>query len=748
MVLANLKEIIKKDIQKAGIPDETGKESSHTLLQIKAKKLLAGFFVMMLMLTILSRAADSITVAQVVTQSPKGNMLTFTASGTGKIVAGVKKYVKLPEGLEVAQISVNSGQKVKKGDVLLTVDSTDLMGALKSAKLETDKLKNQMEQEGLSGDPATLSTQEKAKLLFENSKLDLVNAKEDYKEAKTDYMDAVAKKKESIINYKNGLTKNKKEIYQGKMQDYKSAKASYDSVSLSNADSLRTAQRSYDDAKADFQELNEIDSDIVGFMDQYAKYLGKDTTLTREASEGLLQMAYEDDSDTYEKHESEVHDLETKLAKAKEDYSEVPSLYRDNNGKISDVTGYQTALRSALRAVNDAEDELASLIKKDNNIRSELSAYVSAVQTSDINRRDDALHKMKQYILGSSGYKKHLKAISTAQTKVTYTADDLDSTKKKNDIALSIEQDKLDKIKQDLNSIQDGTYDYDSAMEEEKQKIETAGQETDTKKQAMKTAKAAVSTAIRSKELAKFDYEQATLQDGITKSTQKKQERAINLRVKALQMDMERKQQVVNNLRQIQNNKGKILAPVTGTIDSITLEAGKKSTADNSVAINTSGYSVVVNVPKEQGDYVSVGDEMQLTAKGKKDTIKVDVDGIRYYTDDNNNELTEITAAMPKGKYIPGATLDAEITKNSDLYDSTIPLTAVREDQKGSFCLITQEKKTVLGKELTAVRVAVKVIEKDSENAAVDSALSKDDNVIISGSKNISEGDRVRLKQK
>ena len=80
-------------------------------------------------------------------------------------------------------------------------------------------------------------------------------------------------------------------------------------------------------------------------------------------------------------------------------------------------------------------------------------------------------------------------------------------------------------------------------------------------------------------------------------------------------------------------------------------------------------------------------------------------------------------------------------------YEQVIPLTALREDISGAYCLIAVEKEQMLGTLMIAKRVPVTVIEKDGKNVAVTSELKKADQVIVSTEKFVSGGDRVRIKE-
>ncbi|BCN30209.1 biotin/lipoyl-binding protein [Anaeromicropila herbilytica] len=751
-----------KDRNDKEIVSEVEIDKKELTLQEKARRLLIGFFAMMFALTVLSRVADSITIARVSTQSPKSSTLTFNIEGTGTITADAKKYVKVQDGIGVDKINVEAGREVKKGDVLFTLDQTDVNEALKTANREAEKYENQMEQEKLSVTDSNLSTKEKADLLYRNAKLDLDSAKEDYLDAKKSYRESEDKVKQAQNTYQKALTKNVKQVYINKMREYRAEEKSYKNIQLSNEESLKNANETLDSAKKTLSDLQTIDSNIKEFLDDYVFYNGKDEKQTNDALENLFIIAY-GDQEAYENYKDQRASLEKKLARAKEDLLNAQTdLFSPQSA--DNLTAYQNAVTTAKRAVSDAEDDLSKVKKKENCIRTELNNYITVKASNNTDKIQNALENVKKSIYGTNGYKKHQEDLQDANRKIMDAEENCKSIDKKNELALSIEQDKLDQLQEIIDSIDNGTYDKEDAAESQKQAIDTAKNELDTKKENIKTTKKAVDTAKRALEAAKLDQNQAKEQDGLNEETFQKQEAAAILRVSAIQIDLDAKKELVSELLEIQKNNGKVKAPVSGTVDQISFEEGKKSAADNSVVIDTGGYGILITVPKEQGEYVSIGDDIELTAKGKKDKITVQVEDISFTTgtqntttdssasdsvaeDGTSEELTKITALMPEGEYIPGATLEANITKNSDLYDICVPLTAIRSEGNDAYCLITQPKKTILGDELLAVKVPVDVVEKDDTMAAVEGSLSVDDNVIISSNKNINENDRVRLEQ-
>ncbi len=728
--MINAIQLIKNDLSRMKHPLSRDEASDDNSLQTRTRKLLIGFFVLMLALTIVSRAVDSITIAQVVTQHPQGSMLTFVADGTGKITSQAKKYIRIQEGISIDRMNATIGQEVKKGDVLLTLNKTDIENALVSAEIEIEKSKNQIEQEQLSVTNTYISDLENNELLYHKAKKALVDSKEDYLTAKSLCREKTALLDKAKENYKKAMSKSTQDLLRDKKQELAELEASSDEQALTNATAFQTASHSLEAAKDAIRELDKKDLALLNYLTEYES---KDDKRMQEALDGLLCIAYGDE-DAYEKHKKVVIDLKKKLDRAIED-----NTYSDKSSYQDDV--------AARRAVVDARADLAAENEKDTLIRNELNNYLEGKEKNDSEKTDAALLKINQCIYGITGYPQHKAEKEKAANKITELQGDLTSLQKKNSIALSAAEGKLALMRKLIESLKNGTYDPATAVTSEKQALDSAKQELRAQKQVVITAQRAIETAQASLLAAKLDCKQSNQKDANNSRSLERLLAAKDLRISSLQLTIKEKQQTISALISLKQNKGKIIAPVDGTIDSILAEAGKKTTADSSISINTGHFGITVTIPKEEGEYVCVGNEMILTQKGKKDTISVNVEGLRYTTDTQGNEIAEISAVMPKGDYFPGSVLGAKITNTSDLYDICLPLEAIRSDFSGTYCLIVSTKDTVLGKELLAVKVPIKILDKDAQTAAVSGSFSSGDNVIISSNKSISEGDRVRDKQ-
>lgn len=163
------------------------------------KKILKGiilFFAGMMVLGMVSRAADSVTVPKVQVQSPSRDSLTFQVSGEGKITAEKEKVVFLPEGGKLVSFAA-VGQQVKKGDTIASFDVEDLKKKREACKAEIEKQELAIQQETLSGTPsAQTREQDAAERTVSQTSEKLQAAKEERNRLQNEY-DALLKKQEA-----------------------------------------------------------------------------------------------------------------------------------------------------------------------------------------------------------------------------------------------------------------------------------------------------------------------------------------------------------------------------------------------------------------------------------------------------------------------------------------------------------------------------------------------------------------------
>lgn len=95
-------------------------------LRKKALRWLAGFLILMLLMTALSRAANAFTLPQVKVATPQKRSIGQVIQAEGRLEAGEEEAIFTMEGLRIAKVFVQSGQTVKKGAPLVQLDQVDL----------------------------------------------------------------------------------------------------------------------------------------------------------------------------------------------------------------------------------------------------------------------------------------------------------------------------------------------------------------------------------------------------------------------------------------------------------------------------------------------------------------------------------------------------------------------------------------------------------------------------------------------
>lgn len=619
-------------------------------LREKALKLLIGFFVLMILLTILSRTADSITVAKVEVSQPKGGSLSFDITGTGKIEAGQMKTVGTQPDIRVEEVLAEAGQPIKAGEPLYRLNMEDVTDKLIILKNELKSLQLDLKLETVST-ASHKSEAETAQIKLEYAKQDLENIQ--------------------------------------KEQQYQ--------CNMAQAD-LITAQKDLEKAQKDYEK-----------------------SLLR-TKETLL----EDKSTAYT-------DAVTALADAQ--------------------YNYEKEKLDAQRKVQDAQKALDKLNNKDSELKEihAFNRYNDALQSGDEDRIKEAEDNLNAILYGTGGPEDRKNERETAQLELKRAKDDQKMIQSKWEASIAEKEEKLAKAEKEFNEVKQGTYDFEQELKSDKAALETAQKEIETKNRAITetqhTKEVEIEKAQRAIEEAQTALEQAQKSDEITAKTNAEDSQKAQYRKEKMKLMIEAKNNEIAKLTQIKKRQGVINSPVNGTVDTISVEAGKRTANEDGVSISCEdgGYYFRGKIESDMADYIAIGDSLKILLKGKTAGINSTIEGIQFLKD---SEEVEVTVRLPEGDYIPGASASLEMNKTTDIYRTTLPLQAVREGSEGKYVLIVQQRDTILGKEMIAVKRSVSVTDHDSKNAAVDTFLMPDDLVIKSSNKPVSEGDRVRVEKK
>ena len=162
-------------------------KNKKSSLQVKAVKALAGFLILMFLLTILSRAADSLTIAKVTASAATGGVISHNIEVDGNITPNKDIAISTSANIKIASVEATEGKTVKKGDLLIQLDPADLKKKLLQAQKELQVAK------------ATASDKKANEAIAADTKSkSLQRTYEDYNQTVADANDSVSKAKSDM----------------------------------------------------------------------------------------------------------------------------------------------------------------------------------------------------------------------------------------------------------------------------------------------------------------------------------------------------------------------------------------------------------------------------------------------------------------------------------------------------------------------------------------------------------------------
>ena len=200
-------------------------------------------------------------------------------------------------------------------------------------------------------------------------------------------------------------------------------------------------------------------------------------------------------------------------------------------------------------------------------------------------------------------------------------------------------------------------------------------------------------------------------------------------------------------LREISENQGIIFSPVDGTIKKLPEQTGNIQDDSSAVTLarTDKNFQFSAMVDEETAEQLSVGDEGRLSyttgGKTKNETVQIASIGTV-----NEEGKVRVIVNLPEGSVFNEVSATLEIEKNSEQYQNILPLSSLRNIDGADVVLVIREYQSVMGTEQQVEAIEVNVKAQDSKNMAVEGPLMPDDQVVVSASKPIEKGDRVRVK--
>lgn len=238
-------------------------KKSKGSLREKALKGLAAFLVLMVVFTILSRAADSLTIAIVNTDTAQKRTIDRTIKADGTFSQDKETAVIIPEGLRIQAVNVSKGSTVEAGEELLELDLQHLKESILEIRNDIKELELNIQ-----------AKEENNKISDNAQKKELEQAKEDYSRAVESGNNTVAKAYEAMIN-----------AYQ-EWQDFKSGREQTASGDSQVAEALQNTynqkQKAVKEAEKSLNNLQtKLEQAVAEAQDEEQKQSEKQLTNTR-----------------------------------------------------------------------------------------------------------------------------------------------------------------------------------------------------------------------------------------------------------------------------------------------------------------------------------------------------------------------------------------------------------------------------------------------------------------------------------
>lgn len=279
---------------------------------------------------------------------------------------------------------------------------------------------------------------------------------------------------------------------------------------------------------------------------------------------------------------------------------------------------------------------------------------------------------------------------------------------------------------------------------------------------SLSEAEASLNAQAQSQAQAQNAYASAQEEDAAAAANDRKSQEESSYNQQSIQVDIDLAKKELSDLEKLQQAKGQATAALAGVVTEMNVQTGGITDDSSYILLGTGGLQIKGSLQAQDLAKVEEEDQVEISVSGQGKKIQGKVTQVTagevssQGTGDIQGETAgENTQAggyfygeIPEGSASWGTQVTYSIEKQSgSSYEKLIPLSAVRQDNNGTYCLIAEPVDTVLGIEYRAVRVNIDVEDKDSLQAAVKGNLGDQDFVISGSSKEIEEGDKVRLKE-
>lgn len=417
---------------------------------------------------------------------------------------------------------------------------------------------------------------------------------------------------------------------------------------------------------------------------------------------------------SYEDYNQTISDADDAVSKAKDNMSEAWNAYNDykknNNNNTDDTdTTVSDSLQKTVEEKQEAYDKaVAELDGVEKHIEAEVQDEIKSEKEKGVKLSLADEQKIRERV---NAYQENVSLLKNANDKVDKAKD-----------ALSEAENALSAYNEQQNNNSSASYDEQlKALYDDYKSKEEAYDE------AIKQRKSTIQSADRSLEDANTP-ESVDTASALTEND-----------------DLQEKQLAVDKLQKVMDAGGKVTAPSDGLVTKVNVTTGEATTEDTAIRISdqSAGYKFTATLDKSDAKFLAKDDKVTLDLGNGTSVEGLKIQSIDVSQEDKNSY--ELTVSIPAKVKKIGTIATLKVEKASKKYDTCVPLTALHSDGDKYYVYVINEKDTILGTETAVDKVQVEILDKNNEQAAIDGAFSWDQKFVLTSSKTLRDGDRVRL---
>lgn len=200
--------------------------------------------------------------------------------------------------------------------------------------------------------------------------------------------------------------------------------------------------------------------------------------------------------------------------------------------------------------------------------------------------------------------------------------------------------------------------------------------------------------------------------------------------------------------RRVQDASGQVYPDAEGIVTRIQVSPGER-VGDGAAVVYadlSSPMQFLVSLTKEQKKYVNQGDTVQLKLGGSPPK-ELEVDYIAE--NESNPELYDARIFLPEGMGTIGQSGNFQAEAQSETFSCCIPLNALHEDSsRRNFVYVVGERAGILGTELVAEMVYVRVLDQNEKYAAIEEGvIDGETELIINSTEELEDKTAVRYQE-